>query len=167
MNEKEVKLTTTLLYISEEGAVEGDFVIDWENETLWASQKTMGELFSVNRQAITKHLQNIFKEKELIENSVCSKMEHTASDGKTYNTKFYKLDTIISVGYRVNSKQATHFKIWATKILKKNIVKRYALDSELLKNGTHFRIDYFNKLVQNLHILHPMKKFKNCRKNAE
>jgi len=89
MKEKEVKLTTTLLYISEEGVVEGDFVIDWENETLWVSQKAMGELFGVNRQAVTKHLQNIFREKELIENSVCSKMEHTASDGKNKQNFIY------------------------------------------------------------------------------
>lgn len=150
MKEKEVKLTNTLLYIGDEGAVEGDFIVDMENETLWATQKTMGEIFGINRQTITKHLKNIFSENELIENSVCSILEHTAPDGKKYKTKFYNLDAIISVGYRVNSKQATQFRIWATNILKEYIVKGYSLDKELLKNGTRFGIDYFNKLIEEI-----------------
>ena len=86
-------------------------------KTLWVTQKTMAEIFDVQRPAITKHLKNVFEDGELDKNKVCSKMEHTANDGKTYNTEFYNLDAIISVGYRVNSKKATEFRIWATKIL--------------------------------------------------
>ena len=85
-----------------------------ENETIWLSQKQMAELFGVNVPAVSKHMRNIFKSKELIEKSVVSKMEITASDGKTYKTKHYDLDAIISIGYRVNSKRATQFRIWAT-----------------------------------------------------
>ena len=96
---------------------------DGNNETIWANQKQIAEIFSVNRPAITKHLSNIFKDQELEKEAVCSKMEHTAEDGKKYNTTFYNLDAIISVGYRVNSKQATQFRIWATKTLKQHITQ--------------------------------------------
>jgi len=94
---------------------------------MWATQKTMAELFNVNFPAISKHLKNIFEEGELKKNSVISKMEITAYDGKKYNTNFYNLDAIISVGYRVNSKDATHFRIWATNVLREYIVKGFVL----------------------------------------
>ena len=89
-----------------------------ENETVWLTQAQIAELFGTGRQAITKHLKNIFNSNELEENSVCSILELTAADGKTYKTKIYNLDAILSVGYRVNSKNATSFRCWAYKILK-------------------------------------------------
>ena len=148
MNKEEI--VKTLLYISDEGAVEGDFIIDGENETLWATQKTMSEIFNIDRSVITKHLKNIFNDNELDMNSVSAKIAHTASDGKSYKTNFYNLDAIISVGYRVNSKQATQFRIWATGILKEYMVKGFVLDDELLKNGTRFGKDYFDELLERI-----------------
>ena len=108
-----------------------------KDETLWLTQKSMAELFDVNIPAINKHLKNIFEEKELEENSVISILEITATDGKKYKTKFYNLDAIISVGYRVNSSKATQFRIWATQILKEYIRKGFVLDDERLKQGTN------------------------------
>jgi len=105
--ENEIKLTKTLLYIGNEGAVTLNVIIDQKNETMWVTQKTMANTFGVNVRTISEHLQNIFKTKELDENSVFRKIRITASDGKKYNTKCYNLDAIISVGYRVNSKEAT------------------------------------------------------------
>ncbi len=110
----------------------------------------MAELFDVQRPAITKHLSNIFKEKELDKDSVCSKMEHTAEDGKTYKTDFYNLDAIISVGYRINSLRATQFRRWATGVLKKFTVQGYVLDKERMKNGSFIDIDYFDKLLEEI-----------------
>ena len=94
----------------------------FNNETLWLPQKRMAELFGVDRSVITKHLKNIFESNELEENQVCAKIAHTAEDGKTYQTQFYNLDAIIAVGYRVNSFQATQFRIWATRVLKEFII---------------------------------------------
>ena len=143
-------LVETLLYKNEESAVSINVVIDQENETMWATQKTIAELFNVNVPAISKHLKNIFNEGELTKNSVISKMETTANDGKKYNTNFYNLDAIISVGYRVNSKEATQFCKWATKILMEYMVKGFALDTELLKNGSRFGKDYFDELLEKI-----------------
>ena len=143
-------LVETLLYKNEESAVSINVVIDQENETMWATQKTIAELFNVNVPAISKHLKNIFNEGELTKNSVISKMETTANDGKKYNTNFYNLDAIISVGYRVNSKEATQFRKWATKILREYMVKGFALDIELLKNGSRFGKDYFDELLEKI-----------------
>ena len=142
------QIVNTLLYIGDEGEVSINVVIDQERETMWATQKTMAELFNVNVPAISKHLKNIFEEGELKKNSVISKMEITASDGKKYNTNFYNLDAIISVGYRVNSKDATHFRIWATNVLREYIVKGFVLDDELLKNESQFCKDYFDQLLE-------------------
>ena len=143
-------LVETLLYKNEESAVSINVVIDQENETMWATQKTIAELFNVNVPAISKHLKNIFNEGELTKNSVISKMETTANDGKKYNTNFYNLDAIISVGYRVNSKEATQFRKWATKILREYMVKGFVLDTELLKNGSRFGKDYFDELLEKI-----------------
>ena len=142
------QIQKTLLYAGDEGAVSMDVIVDHENETFWATQKTMAEVFDVKVPAISKHLKNIFDDGELIKNSVVSKMEITASDGKKYQTNFYNLDAIISVGYRVNSKNATRFRIWATKQLKELIIKGFVLDDELLKNGSRFGVDYFNQLLE-------------------
>lgn len=114
-----------VLYQSKSGKIELD--IRFDQETLWLSQGQMGDLFGVGRQAITKHLKNIFETEELKEKEVCSILEQTARDGKTYKTKFYSLDAVISVGYRVNSTQATHFRIWSTRVLKDHLVKGYSL----------------------------------------
>lgn len=120
-----------------------------QNETIWLTQKMMAELFDVGVPAINKHLSNIFESSELVENSVISILETTASDGKNYKTKFYNLDAVISVGYRVNSTKATQFRIWATKTLKEYIVKGFVLDDNRLKQGeTLFEKDYFKELLE-------------------
>ncbi len=124
--------------------------VRYENETLWMTQKAMAELFNVQRPAITKHLNNIFKENELEKNSVCSKMEHTAEDGKKYQTEFYNLDAIISVGYRVNSLRATQFRRWATSVLKTFTIQGYVLDKERMENGSFINQDYFEKLLEEI-----------------
>ena len=103
-----------------------------EKDTVWLTQNQISLLFGTKRPAITKHLNNIFKSGELSKNSVSSILEHTASDGKIYKTRFYNLDIIISVGYRVNSKQATQFRIWATKTLKDHLLKGYTINEKRL-----------------------------------
>jgi hypothetical protein len=116
------------------------------NETIWLTQQKITDLFGVDRSVVTKHLQNIFESSELKEDAVCAKIAHTASDGKTYNTRFYNLDAIISVGYRVNSTQATHFRIWATERLKEYVIKGFTMDDERLKNPNNFfGKDYFDE----------------------
>lgn len=120
----------------------------FQDETFWLSQKAMGELFDVDRSVITKHLINIFNSDELEQNAVCAKFAHTASDGKTYQVIYYNLDAIIAVGYRVNSKQATRFRQWATKTLKEYIVKGFVLNDDMLKNGRPFGKDYFQELIE-------------------
>ncbi|QGG47382.1 virulence RhuM family protein [Heliorestis convoluta] len=131
---------------------EGDMKVEvlFRDETLWLSQKRMAEIFGVDRSVITKHLSNIFAEGELDKNSVCAKFAHTAEDGKTYKTQFYHLDAIIAVGYRVNSYQATRFRIWATEILREYITKGFALDDRRLKQGQHWGKDYFEELLERI-----------------
>lgn len=108
------------------------------DETLWCTQKAMAQLFGVDRTVVSKHLKNIFESSELQQDSVCAKFAHTAEDGKIYNTQFYNLDAVISVGYRVNSLQATRFRQWATKILNEYIKKGFVLDeSEWLEANLH------------------------------
>ena len=124
--------------------------VRYENENLWMTQKAMAELFDVQRPAITKHLNNIFNEYELDKISVCSKMEHTAEDGKKYNTEYYNLDAIISVGYRINSLRATQFRRWATNILRTFTIQGYVLDKERMKNGSFIDKDYFEKLLEDI-----------------
>lgn len=118
--------------------------------TLWLSQKQMAELFEVEVPAVNKHIRNIFESGELDEDSVISKMEITANDGKSYGTKFYNLDMIIAVGYRVNSKKATQFRIWATKVLHEYIQKGFALDDERFKQGNKFDKQYFKELRERI-----------------
>ncbi len=138
--------TEFLLYTSPQGGIKVEVFLHQEN--IWLTQDRMAELFDVQRPAITKHLINIFESGELDEKSASSILEHTASDGKRYKTKFYNLDAIISVGYRVNSSKATQFRIWATKILKEYILKGFTLDDERLKNGRYFGKDYFAELLE-------------------
>ena len=107
-----------------------------EEETVWLTQKQIATLFKTERSVITKHLQNIFKSKELEQKSVCAKIAHTAADGKLYQTAFYNLDVIISVGYKVNSSRATQFRIWATNVLKRHLIDGYTLNEKRLKEQT-------------------------------
>lgn len=122
----------------------------YEEETFWLSQKKMAELFGVEVNTINYHLKEIFKSGELLENSVIRNFRITAADGKKYNTKFYNLDAIIAVGYRVNSAQATQFRIWATKTLKEFIIKGFVMDDERLKQGAQFGKDYFEELLERI-----------------
>ena len=117
-----------ILYQSEDST---QLEVRIENETIWLTQNQIAELFGVKQPAISKHLKNIFLCSELIENSVHSILEYTASDGKRYKTAFYNLDAILSVGYRVNSKNATQFRIWANSILKEYLMKGYVLNSRI------------------------------------
>lgn len=123
----------------------------YKDETFWMTQKDMGRLFDVNTQAITKHLKNVFEEGELEKGATCSKMEQVQKEGNRMVTRmveYYNLDAIIAVGYRVNSKKATQFRIWATGVLREYIVKGFALDDDMLKNGRAFGQDYFKELLR-------------------
>lgn len=137
-----------LLYSVPEGRA--SIEVFFEAETFWLSQKKMAELFNVDVRTINEHLQNIFKSNELEENSVIRNFRITAADGKNYNTKFYNLDAIIAVGYRVNSIEATRFRIWATKTLREFIIKGFVLDDERLKQGKQFGRDYFEELLERI-----------------
>lgn len=120
-----------------------------QNETVWLTQEKMAQVFNVQKSAISKHLKNIFETGELVKDSVVSKMETTADDGKKYPTNFYNLDAIISVGYRVNSIQATNFRIWATERLREYIIKGFTMDDERLKNPNNlFGKDYFDEQLR-------------------
>ena len=133
-----------LLYTAPNGKVKVEIYL--QNETIWLTQQKIADLFGVERSVVTKHLRNIFQSGELSEISVSAKFAHTASDGKNYLTQFYNLDAIISVGYRVNSMQATHFRIWATSLLKEYIIKGFVMDDERLKNPNNiFGKDYFDE----------------------
>ena len=139
-----------LLYTTPEGGVKVNAVL--KDETLWLTQGAMAELFGVQKAAISKHLKNIFESGELVEEVVVSKMEtttrHGAIEGKTqeHAVNFYHLDAIIAVGYRVNSRRATQFRIWATQVLKEYIIKGFALNDERMKQGgTPFGKDYFRE----------------------
>ena len=139
--------TKFLLYITASGNV--DVNVYLEDETLWLSQKELATLFDVTTATINYHLKGIFESNELDQNSVIRKFLITARDGKQYNTLHYNLDAIISVGYRVNSAQATQFRIWATQILKEFITKGFVLDDERLKQGKAvFGQDYFRELLE-------------------
>ena len=136
--------TEILLYNTPNGGVKVEIYL--QNETIWLTQQKIADLFGVQRPAVTKHLKNIFESDELKEESVSSILEHTAADEKKYQTTFYNLDAIISVGYRVNSSQATAFRIWATERLKEYIIKGFTMNDERLKNPNNiFGKDYFEE----------------------
>ena len=147
-NNKENLSSDIILYTADSGDVKVEVL--FSDETFWLNQKKLAELFQVDRSVITKHLKNIFAEKELDENSVSAKIAHTAVDGKTYSVQFYNLDAIIAVGYRVNSFQATQFRIWATKTLREFMIKGFVLDDERLKQGKRFGKDYFDELLERI-----------------
>jgi hypothetical protein len=138
-----------LLYTAPDGAVKVE--VFFRKETVWLTQKALAELFGVKVPAVNKHLKNIFDSGELIEDSVISILETTAADGKNYSTRYYNLDAIIAVGYRVNSYQATQFRIWATKTLREFIIKGFVMDEERLKQGKQvFGKDYFDELLERI-----------------
>ncbi len=143
------KETEFLLYKSTEGGVKVDVLI--RDETVWLSQKKMAEVFGVDVRTINEHLQNIYKTEELEENSTVRKIRTVQDEGGRdveREVNFYNLDAIIAVGYRVNSKQATHFRRWATGVLRNYIIKGFAIDDDLLKNGTRLGKDYFDELLE-------------------
>lgn len=137
-----------LFYTTPEGDVKIDVFL--QDETVWLTQKRMAELFGVEVHTVNYHLKEIFKSGELVENSVIRKFRITATDGKKYDTNFYNLDAIISVGYRVNSERATKFRIWATTILREYVIKGFAIDEKRLKNGVHFGKEYFDELIEKI-----------------
>jgi hypothetical protein len=137
-----------ILYTTPEGVAKLE--VFYQNETFWLTQKQMAELFDVDVRTISEHLQAIFQTGELDAESVIRKIRNTATDGKSYLTNFHSLDAIIAVGYRVNSIQATHFRIWATQTLREFIIKGFVLDDERLKQGSHFGKDYFDELLERI-----------------
>lgn len=146
--EEKPQFNDILLYSTANGAVKIEVL--YEDETFWLSQKRMAELFGVESHTITYHLKEVFKSEELDENSVTRKIRVTAADGKNYNTQFYNLDAVIAVGYRVNSLQATRFRIWATTTLKEFIIKGFVLDDDRFKQGKRFGKDYFTELLERI-----------------
>lgn len=143
-----MQVRTLLLYSTSNDKVKVS--VHFENGTFWLTQKAIASLFGVDRTVITKHLKNIFDSEELNEISVCANFAHTAQDGKTYNTKFYRLEAILAVGYRVNSIQATDFRKWATTTLNEFIIKGFILDDERLKQGKNLGQDYFDELLERI-----------------
>ena len=138
--------TAEFLTFVVEGAEQGIQVI-YKDETVWATQKAMATLFNIDRSVITKHLKNIFETEELQKDSVCAIFAHTADDGKTYDTQFYNLDAIISVGYRVNSIRATQFRQWCTYVIRQFSLRGYVIDKKRMENGSFIGEDYFEHLL--------------------
>ena len=146
---KDIKIrnsTVDFLVFTRDAGEEG-IEVRVQNDDVWLTQKAIAQLFDVDRSVVTKHLKNIFKEKELDENSVCAKFAQTADDGKTYNYKFYSLSAIVAVGYRTNSERATQFRTWATKVISTFTKQGYVLDKDRLINGQIFNDDYFEHLI--------------------
>ena len=146
-NRKEIRNSTAEFLIFQIEGKEQGIEVYYKDNTVWCTQKAMAVLFDVGVPAISKHLKNIFDEGELIENRVISKMETTASDGKNYQTKYYSLDAVISVGYRVNSIRATQFRQWATSVLREFAIRGYILDKKRMENGSFLGEDYFEHLL--------------------
>lgn len=146
-NKKLIRNSTAEFLIFTGQAGEQSIEARYENENVWLTQKLMAELFSVDVRTISEHLINIFQSEELQEDAVIRKFRNTAADGKKYLTKFYNLDAIISVGYRVNSVRATQFRQWATRVLKEFAIKGYVLDKKRMENGAFLDEDYFERLL--------------------
>lgn len=136
--------------VFEKSETENGIEVRYEDETLWMTQKSMSALFDVQVPTVNEHLKNVFSEGELEENSVIRNFRITAADGKSYNTKHYNLDAIISVGYRVNSVRATQFRRWATKVLKQFAITGYVIDRKRMENGTFLGEDYFERLLEEI-----------------
>lgn len=143
----QIRNSTAEFLIFTNQAKEDGIEVRVQNETIWLSQKLMGVLFDCSTDNISLHLKNIFKENELDESSVTEEFSVTASDGKTYRTKHYNLDAIISVGYRVNTSRATAFRQWATSVLKDYAIRGYVIDKKRMENGSFLDEDYFEHLL--------------------
>ena len=137
-----------LIFTTQSGA--DGIEVRYEAETIWLTQKLMAALFDVTIPTVNEHLKNIFASGELQQDSVIRKFRTTAADGKNYNTNFYNIDAIISVGYRVNSKRATQFRQWATQVLREFAVKGYVLDRKRMENGSFLGEDYFERLLEEI-----------------
>jgi len=135
-----------LIYQNPDGNIKID--VRLEEETVWLTQSQMAELFGKSKKTVSEHIQNVFSEGELTENSVVRNFRTTAADGKSYDTNYYNLDVIISVGYRVKSPQGTQFRIWATQRLKEYIIKGFALNDDRFKNGNS--MNYFTELQERI-----------------
>lgn len=145
MDKEEPIRAEIILYQDENSNVPVE--VRYLNDTFWLTQEEIASLFTVDRSVISKHLKNIYESEELAEESTCAFFAHVGSNGQTYRTKIYDLDAIIAVGYRVNSKQATRFRQWATATLKEYIIKGFVLNDDMLKNGAPFGKDYFDELL--------------------
>ncbi len=145
-----IRNSTAEFLIFTQQAGEDGIEVRYENETIWLSQKLMAELFGADVRTVSYHLKNVFDSNELQENSVIRKYGITAADGKNYNTKYYNLDAIIAVGYRINSKRATQFRQWATYILREFAIKGYVMDNKRLENGSFLGEDYFARLLDEI-----------------
>lgn len=141
--------TAEFLIFMQEGKENGVEVM-YADETIWCTQDAIAALFDKGRSTIAEHLSNIFKEGELQKDAVCRKFRHTASDGKEYNTQFYNLDAIISVGYRANSVRATQFRQWCTYVLRQYAIRGYVIDKKRLENGQFIGVDYFEQLLEEI-----------------
>ncbi|NCC62189.1 MAG: hypothetical protein EOM12_14895 [Verrucomicrobiae bacterium] len=142
-----IRNSTAEFLIFRQQAGEDGIEVRYQDQTIWLTQKLMAELFDVDVRTISEHLGNIFESGELDKDSAIRKFRITATDGKSYNTQFYNLDAIISVGYRVNSARATQFRQWATRILRDFAIRGYVLDKKRLENGAFLGEDYFEKLL--------------------
>lgn len=142
MTTRHIRNSTAEFLIFTGQAGEQSIEARYEDDSIWLSQKLMAELFAVDVRTVSEHLQNIFRSGELVEQAVIRKFRTTAADGKNYQTQFYHLDAIISVGYRVNSLRATQFRQWATSVLREFAVKGYVLDRQRMENGSFLGVDY-------------------------
>lgn len=143
----EIRNSTAEFLIFQIESKEQGIEVMYANETIWCTQDAIAALFDKGRSTITEHLQNAFSTGELVKESVCRKFRRTASDGKQYNTQYYNLDAVISVGYRVNSIRATQFRQWATSVLREYAIRGYVLDRKRMENGAFLGEDYFEHLL--------------------
>ena len=149
-NDLIIRNSTAEFLIFTSQAMEQGIEVRYEDESLWLTQKMMAQLFDVGVPTINEHLKNIFSSNEILEEAVIRNFRITASDGKNYNTQFYNIDAVISVGYRVNSKRATEFRQWATKVLREFSIKGFVLDKKRLENGAFLGEDYFEQLLEEI-----------------
>lgn len=147
VTQKEIRNSTAEFLIFQAETREQGVEVMYADETIWCTQDTIAALFDKGRSTIAEHLQNAFTTGELVKEAVCRKFRRTASDGKQYNTQYYNLDAVISVGYRVNSIRATQFRQWATAVLRQFAIRGYVLDKKRMENGTFLDEDYFEHLL--------------------
>ena len=146
-NEKNI-----IFYNDEEGNTKIEVLL--QNEDVWLNTEALAELFSIDRSGIVRHINNIYKDNELNENSTCAKIAHVGNDGKqSYNTKYYNLDMIISIGFRVNSKKAIKFRTWANKIIKDYLIQGFALNDDRFMKARKSDQEYFNRLLERIKLI--------------